>query len=125
LFGRRRGGRRDGEINDIYVDRYRPRELLMVTAMLILAVVDGVWTLAHLRRGVEEANPALRWAWEQGGPIGFSIVKFSITALATFFLLLHSRVRATRLLLPIAVFGYTALMAIHIATEISVRGAWR
>ena len=45
--------------------------------LLGLALVDWAWTLAHLSRGIEEANPLLAMALESGGVIGFSLVKLA------------------------------------------------
>jgi hypothetical protein len=123
LRGRRRAGRRDGETLDIYVDRPSVREWSLVLAMLALAAIDAVWTLAHLRRGVEEANPLMAWAWTAGGALGFAVTKAAATLAALAFLLLHARFRLTRWLLPAAVAIYALLMGVHLLTELAVRGA--
>lgn len=121
LRGRRRGGRRDGETADIYVDRYSRAEWLSILGMLTLTVIDWAWTWAHLRRGVGEANPIMAWAYESGGIAAFTALKLGITGLCVFFLLLHARFRRTRSLLPIVLGIYLILMLVHAATELAVR----
>jgi len=122
LRGRRRAGRRDGEVRNVYVDRCSRGEAALVVALLVLALVDGAWTLAHLGRGVSEANPLMAWAWSTGGSAGFAALKVGVTVSAVLFLLLHARFRLTRALLPVAIAGYAALMGVHFATELAVRG---
>lgn len=122
LRGRRRGGRRDGETRDVYVDRPSRSEWALAIAIVALGLIDAAWTLAHLGRGVPEANPLMAWAWESGGTLGFVTLKLGVTALAAGFLLLHSRFRLTRALLPLTVAAYVALLGVHAATELAVRG---
>jgi hypothetical protein len=123
LRGRRRGGRREGETEDIYVDRPSRREWLLFAAILGLAGLDGVWTLLHLERGVEEANPLMAWFLEVGGNPAFAAAKFGVTVVAAGFLLLHARFRTARRLMPWVVAVYTALVIVHAATEWSLRAS--
>lgn len=123
LRGRRRGGRRDGEREDIYVDRYSRFEWLCVLGLLALTLTDWLWTWAHLTRGVEEANPLMRWAFVEGGILGFSALKVGTTLLAVFVLLLHARFRVTRRLLPLAFLVYAVLLGVHAATEFAIPSA--
>ena len=120
LRGRRRGGRRDGERIDIYVDRYTRGELGCVIGLLLLTATDWLWTWAHLVRGVEEANPLMAWAWRAGGATGFAALKLGVTLPGVALLLLHARFRWTRRLLPIALAIYSALLLVHAVTEARV-----
>jgi hypothetical protein len=117
LRGRRRGGRRTGETVDVYVDRYTRMEWAGVAGLVALAAVDCAWTLAHLARGVEEANPVLAWIWRHSGTLGFTAAKMVATVAAALVLLLHARFRWTRRLLPIALGVYVLLLAVHALTE--------
>ena len=72
----------------------------------------------HLTRGIEEANPWMRWAFEAGGLIGFSAAKLGVTCAAGAFLLYHRRERLLRQLLPVALAVYTGVMGVHVATEL-------
>lgn len=112
LRGRRRGGRRDGERDRIYVDRPPRRALLQAVAILLLSVVDLLLTLAYLERGGEEANPVMAWALE-GGVSRFAAMKLALTGGGALFLLLHVRFGRTRHALTLLLVLYTLLMAWH------------
>ena len=119
LTGRRRGGRRAGELTNVYVDRCAGFEVTLVLTLIGLAVIDWAWTLVHLRYGVEEANPILRVVLESGGVWAFSAVKLGITWVAGAFLLRHVRFRVTRWLLPPAIAVYATLLLVHAATSLA------
>jgi hypothetical protein len=120
FVGRRRGGRRAGECADIYVDRFRAAEWSLVGGVVGLATIDWAWTLLHLSRGVDEANPALAAVLAVGGVAAFTAVKLGVTLLAGVFLLLHSRFRWARALLPVALVIYLALLMVHLGVERAV-----
>ena len=67
LHGRRRGGRRDGERQGIYVDRYTRLESVLIGWIAGAAVADLALTLLHLSQGGEEANPLMAWFLHVGG----------------------------------------------------------
>lgn len=113
FVGRRRGGRRDGERLDIYVDRFRWHEWALILGVGGLATADWWWTLQHLERGVPEANPLMAGVLAWGGTAAFSHVKLWCTWLAAAWLLLHARFRWTRALLPLVLVAYLALMLVH------------
>jgi len=104
---------------NIYVDRYRFAEWAPILALLAMATMDWVWTLRHLSRGIEEANPIMAWTLAVGGATGFSITKLSISVLGCGFLMLHARFRYTRMLLPIPLVAYVGVMAFHVLMGIS------
>ena len=117
--GRRLGARRSEEGVNIYVDRYRFAEWAPILALLTMATMDWLWTLRHLSRGIEEANPILAWILAVGGTTEFSITKLSISVLGCGFLLLHARFRYTRILLPIPLVAYAGVMTLHALIGIS------
>ncbi len=104
---------------NIYVDRYRFAEWAPIFALLAMATIDWLWTLRHLSRGIEEANPILAWALAAGGTTWFSITKLGVSVLGCGFLLLHARFRYTRILLPSALAAYACVMVIHAAMGMS------
>ena len=114
LTGRRRGGRRGAESNDIYVDRYAPGELLLVFGVLILSVLDMVFTLVHLNAGGTEANPVMAWVLEWGGHDGFRWVKLAATFIGLAVLLVHVRFKRVRNLLTFAFLLYLGIFVFHI-----------
>jgi len=113
LFGRRRGGRRDGERERIYVDRVGPRVTVAFFAVTLLSLADAYLTLYELSRGATEANPIMRAALDLGNG-GFVLVKTLMTVLGAAFLALHKTWPLGRACLAIAVVGYLALMGWHL-----------
>ncbi|MHC4941141.1 MAG: DUF5658 family protein [Planctomycetota bacterium] len=113
LRGRRRGGRRDGEAANIYVDRYAFSEMFLVVGVLVLSVLDMVLTLVHLSHGGREANPIMASALEAGGETLFIVVKLASTIVGLFVLLVHVRFKRVRPLLTFAFVLYAALFVFH------------
>lgn len=112
LVGRRRGGRREEESRNLYVDRYAPAEWGLAAAILALSCADLWLTLRHLARGGSEANPLMAWLLEFGAGT-FAFVKIATTVAGLFILLLHVRFRRVRGLLTFAAGLYAALMVWH------------
>ncbi|MGQ0612935.1 MAG: DUF5658 family protein [Planctomycetaceae bacterium] len=120
LVGRRKGARRAGEGENIYVDRYRWAEWGLVAGILVLSALDLIFTLIHLAVGGEEANPAMAWLLSRGRGV-FGAVKMGTTMLGLLVLLLHVRFRRVRTLLIGALCLYAALMGWHLVVAV-VRG---
>ncbi|MEM6569485.1 MAG: DUF5658 family protein [Planctomycetota bacterium] len=96
LRGRRRsGGRRPGEGENVYVDRYSRTETLALLWLATASVLDLVLTLAHIDAGGGEANPVMGWFLTRFGTAGFVAAKLGITFAAGLFLLLHCRFRGS------------------------------
>ena len=113
LRGRRRGGRRDGERTGVYVDRYRPAEVWLVVAIVVMSGVDLWTTLRHLEGGGGEANPLMAWVLDAGGGLGFSVSKLLATWLGAAALLIHVRFCGVRRSLQILVGVYATVMVWH------------
>jgi len=122
LHGRRRGGRRDGERQGIYVDRYTRLEGGLILWIAVAALADLGLTLLHLSQGGEEANPLMAWFLEAGGVLAFTTVKLLMNAGAALFLLWHVRFRGTQ----IALWGvgalYAGLMLYHVYAYLDRQG---
>ena len=114
LFGRRKVGRRDGEDRNIYVDRYSKGEVFLVVGVLVLSVLDMVFTILHLNAGGTEANPVMAWALEWGGQHAFKAFKLTTTLLGLFVLLVHVRFRRVKTLLTFAFMVYAAILVFHL-----------
>jgi hypothetical protein len=111
--GRRRGGRRVGESERIYVDRPGPWIIAGFVVLVLLSGLDAAFTLSHLQHGATEANPLMRAALQLGDR-AFVILKTVITVLAVGFLCLHKNWPLGRLCLALAILGYAALTAYHL-----------
>lgn len=114
LRGRRRGGRRTDEMANIYVDRYTPFETFLVLGVLVLSVLDMVFTIVHLNFGGTEANPVMAWMLDLGGQPLFIGVKLVSTAIGLFVLLVHVRFRKVRPLLIFAFLLYLGIFCFHV-----------
>ena len=120
LVGRRRGGRRAGEQQNVFVDRYGPWEWAAVVALIGLCVADLLLTLDVLEKGGSEANPLMLWALEQGVPV-FVGVKLGLTLLGASVLLVRVRFRGIRVALAALLVLYVALIGYHLALRDDLR----
>jgi len=111
--GRRKGGRRAGESERIYVDRPGPRILAAFAGLMLLSVADACFTLYELTRGGTEANPVMQAALELGNG-GFIVLKTAVTLLGAAFLCLHKNWSLGRKCLVGALAGYVLLTAWHL-----------
>ena len=114
LLGRRKVGRRDGERDNIYVDRYGVWDWILVAGVLSLSLADMVFTLIHLNAGGTEANPVMAWTLELGGHGAFKVVKIVTTLVGLAVLLVHVRFRRVRALLSVAFLVYAGVFAFHL-----------
>ncbi|MAB88984.1 MAG: hypothetical protein CMJ90_05955 [Planctomycetes bacterium] len=119
LRGGRLRGRRQGETQNVYVDRYRSGDLALAGAILVLNIFDAGFTLDYLGKGGTEANPIARFLMEQGtGWFVFS--KAVVVALCVLFLMMHKTFHFVRPALW-ALFGfYSCLLVYHIFLQLTV-----
>ncbi len=113
LRGGRRAGRRDDELQCIYVDRYSPLEASLFVALVTLSLTDLILTLVHVNAGGAEANPVMAWFLAQGGAPGFSVAKLILTLGGALVLLVHIRFPGVRRILTGLVGVYLALIIYH------------
>lgn len=84
-------------------------------ALVILNLLDGLFTLAFLQFGVaEEINPFMRWAYE-ANPIVFMVLKFLCVHAGVVVLAMHQELKAAQWVLKGAVGVYTLLVLYHLA----------
>lgn len=111
--GRRRGGRRAGEQDRIYVDRPGAWVITACVILIALSVADAYVTLLILSGGGVEVNPIMR-AVLMLGHRPFVIVKIGLTVLGAAVLCLHKTWPLGRLCLWIALGGYGCLTVYHL-----------
>jgi hypothetical protein len=121
LRGRRRDGRRDDEVEGIYVDRYRPHEWGLVLGILALSIADMVLTLLYVQAGGEEANPIMAWALAHGTHV-FATVKMVVTIVGIVVLLVHIRFQRVRWAVWGIFFAYCLLMLYHTILRMQLPG---
>ncbi|MEN8149480.1 MAG: DUF5658 family protein, partial [Planctomycetota bacterium] len=66
FHGRRGDFRRRAEGANAYVDRYSPWMMAALVAIMVLCVLDALFTLLYLQRGGSEVNPIMAAAIETG-----------------------------------------------------------
>jgi hypothetical protein len=113
LVGRRRGFRRDGEGLNAYVDRHGWRIAATLVGILVLCVLDALFTLLCIQKGGGELNPLMRRAIEAGvGP--FIAIKCGLTIAGIIFLALHKNFRFVRGVIGGVFFFYALLLGYHL-----------
>lgn len=115
--GRRVGGRRDGEIENVYVDVYSPRLVMLLLLFFALTVLDSVSTLVYLGKGGRELNPVAQWMIDVG-PMFFVLAKGVLSGLCLLFVMLHKTFKPARTALAIGFAFYFALGAWHLVLQV-------
>ncbi|MCB9896376.1 MAG: hypothetical protein H6825_00095 [Planctomycetes bacterium] len=115
--GRRRGGRRDGEVENVYVDVYSPQLVGLLLVFFGLTVIDSVSTLVYLGKGGQELNPIAQWMIDQGS-VFFVVAKGLLSGLCLLFVMLHKNFRPARTALAIGFTFYFALGLYHLVLQI-------
>ncbi len=113
LGGRRRGGRRAGETDNIYVDRHGPLLLFGALALALLNVLDAFFTMLFLSHGGQELNPLI------DSMLGLGLWPFLLTktigvGICVAFLVMTKTFAAARVGLIVLLTGYTALLGWHL-----------
>jgi Domain of unknown function (DUF5658) len=116
LGGARLAGRRRGERDNIYVDRYASKDLSGVVVILILNILDAWLTLVYLGYGGTEANPVARKLLEWGTEWFLGAKSLLITA-CLLFLAVHKTFRCVRPALRVLTWFYGALLVYHLVLQ--------
>jgi hypothetical protein len=111
---RRHGGRRQGETDRTYVDRFTRRDVVLVVAILVLNVLDALFTLVWVQRGGSEGNPLMAWILDLGSS-AFLIQKTFVVGLWLLLLVVHKNFRLARLGLWALAGIYSLLILYHLA----------
>ena len=114
FLGRRRGGRRTAENRNVYVDRFTAREWALAGGILVLSMLDLVFTLVHLGAGGKEANPVMDWFLTWGGTDAFSVAKVLFTVVGLLVLLVHVKFDRVKGLMRFAFGLYAILFVFHL-----------
>jgi hypothetical protein len=112
--GRRRGGRRAGETEGIFVDQYSRRLLLVMLWIALMNAGDSFFTLLHLQSGGIELNPVAA-AMLETGRFGFVVIKSLVITIPLIVLTLHKSFPLARIGIWTAAAAYTALLVYHVS----------
>jgi len=89
---RRRRIRREEDTNFAFVD-WHPRHLLVVSALvMILSVLDGLFTTHLINTGLQELNPVLA-PLVHGDPVVFALIKIAFTAIGVIALVITAHAK--------------------------------
>ncbi len=112
IGGRRRGGRREGEKRDIFVDVFGEHLFLVAILIVAMNMLDAFFTMLLLSYGGEEANPIALWLLETG-TWAFVLAKTLGIGLCTILLVMIKNFRGARVGLGIVLAVYTLLIGWH------------
>jgi hypothetical protein len=88
---------------------------LVASALLILNLVDAIFTLAWIHSGLaNEGNPLMDQALS-GGPVGFMIIKLSLVSLGVSLLWRLRHRRAAHVAMMATAAAYGSLCVYHLA----------
>jgi uncharacterized protein DUF5658 len=122
LWGRRRGGRREGEQSRIYVDRPGRWVITACAFVIALSIADAHVTLRILGEGGTEINPVMRTMLALGER-PFLIVKLALTLTGAAIVYLHNTWPLGRLSMWIALGSYGFLTGYHVVIHVMRRWA--
>lgn len=98
--------RRDDRKSLYYVDEYNPRLVIPILLILLLSMLDAFFTLVLIDNGAVEINPLMAFYLEVG-PGVFLTVKYLLTCLSLFVLLMFShRVAQSMKMESIKIFSF-------------------
>ena len=89
LTGRRAEPRRAADRRKLYLeDRYSSRTVTVTLLIVVLSVLDAIFTLNLVDRGAVELNPVMAY-YLQKGPMVFFAVKYLLTCSAVMLVFFH------------------------------------
>ncbi len=92
---RRRKFRREEDANHAFLD-WHPRYLLIIsTLVMLLSVIDGMFTVYLIGSGLQELNPVLA-PLVHGDPVLFALIKIAFTAIGVVTLVITAHARLWR-----------------------------
>ena len=115
LFGpnRRKGGRREGETRNTFVDRFTLWDVGLLVLILVLNLLDAFFTLQWIQRGGAEANPFMAYMLELGD--GFFLAqKCFVVGIWLIVLTVHKNFRLAQIGLYSLAAIYALLLVGHI-----------
>lgn len=113
FVGQRRSARRGEEQYNYYVDRLGGRVWAIILFIIILSVIDSIFTLYFLNKGFREVNPLMNIAIFVGRPF-FIVSKYIFTIIGILVLSLHKNFKFVKELIGLIITFYLFLNAYHI-----------
>jgi hypothetical protein len=115
-FHRRQLGRREGESENIYVDRYDRQDVALTIAILVLNILDAFFTLRWLDMGGAEGNPLMAMLI-QASDLMFILQKCLVVGLWILILVIHKNFRIARFGLWGVLILYAGILLYHFSLQ--------
>ena len=94
--GRREAVRREEDsLKIFFFDRYHPKLFAAISAILMLSILDALFTLILIDNGSTELNPVMAYCL-QHGLLPFIVVKYFLTSIGVLLLLIFKNVFLTK-----------------------------
>jgi hypothetical protein len=110
---RRHFRRREDQLKGGYVDRYSPRLFILLLLIVVLNILDAIFTSIILNGGGWEVNPVVRAAISTYGD-EFWVWKFMIVSIAVVTLCLLSKVKGVKYLVAATAGLYAGIVTYEI-----------
>jgi len=122
--GQRAGGRRKGEQQNVYVDRYDRQDLTLAGGVLILNILDAIFTLLFvMKQGAgREVNPLAQFLIDADPEnyFWFLFSKSIVVLLCVLFLVMHKTFKLVRPALFLLFGFYAILFGYHLLLQIQL-----
>ena len=109
--GRRERVRRDEDRERVLIfDRYNPKLFAAIAAILMLSILDALFTLILIENGSSELNPVMAY-FLQHGLLPFIVTKYFLTSIGVVILLIFKNVFISR----VKIYAHSLFSAVIIA----------
>ena len=115
-YRRRYEGRRAKELEQLYVDAYHRSDVLLLSSVFILNILDAFFTLRWLEMGGREGNPLMARLLEAGN-LPFLIQKCFVVGIWLVILIVHKNFRLARVGMWSLLGVYGLLLLYHFALQ--------
>ncbi len=114
VAGKRKTNRRATDPqNNYYVDVYSAHLLTALLLIVVLSLLDAIFTYAFVSRGGKELNPIMDVMLQQGA-LAFFPYKFFLTSIGVFILCLHKNFYFVRMVISLILILYILLTFYHV-----------
>ena len=114
LQGRRRGGRRQTDSQERYIDRYNFSLFIFISIILVLCILDGYFTIYNVFcMRIPELNPIMDFFIQRNIPF-FFLIKYALTSIGLIFICVHINFRFMRMVLGAIFFLYILILCSHL-----------
>ena len=111
--GRRRKSRRANERHNYYVDQIGTKAWVVIGLVLLLSVIDSLFTIYFLDHGLQGTNPLMALAAARSIS-AFMVIKYLFTAAGILLLAFHKTFILVKPLITLIIICYLLLNSYHL-----------